>query len=292
MWIQKSYQTENGGCLYLVPTPIGNLGDITERAVETLEAVDYIAAEDTRRTKTLLHALGIRRPLVSYHEHNKERSGSQIVRDLKQGKRVALVTDAGMPGISDPGEDLVKQTTDEQISVISLPGPSAAVTALIASGLPTNHFLFFGFLERKKKKKREQLDELRSFPYTMIFYEAPHRIEETLEDMLAVWGERKVCLVRELSKTYEEYRRGYLSAVLASLQLEEAKGEMCMVVEGNRQGNLGKGEHQWWASLSVSKHVECYIEQGLSSKEAIKRTAQDRSLSKRDVYQAYHVTES
>jgi 16S rRNA (cytidine1402-2'-O)-methyltransferase len=293
LWIQKSYQNEEQGCLYLIPTPIGNLQDMTERAVATLRTVDYIAAEDTRRTKTLLHVFDIQRPLVSYHEHNKLRSGEQILLDLKAGMRVALVTDAGLPGISDPGEDLVRSATEALIPVISLPGPNAALTALIASGLPSDHFLFFGFLERKKKKRREQLDELRSFPYTMLYYEAPHRIRETLEDMLAVWGERKVCLVRELSKKHEEYRRGDLSAVIASLDTEEAKGEICVVVEGQSGGSLqGADERHWWAEMSVIEHIEHYIRQGFSSKEAIKKTAQDRSLPKRDVYQAYHLPEA
>jgi 16S rRNA (cytidine1402-2'-O)-methyltransferase len=293
---QSSYSIHDGaGCLYLVPTPIGNLQDMTFRAITVLKEVDYIAAEDTRQTIKLLNVYQIDQRLVSYHEHNKEKSGQHILEDLRQGKRVALVTDAGMPGISDPGEDLARLAIAEGIAVISLPGANAALTALIASGLSTEKFSFYGFLERQKKKKEAELEELRLLPQTLIFYEAPHRLKETLLTIYHVFGERSAALVRELSKKHEEYIRGTLSELIEWSKVETIRGEFCILVSGNtNQEEIDQAkqvllEGVWWRKVSVSEHVEHYIAEGYPVKEAIKQVAQERELSKRNVYQAYHV---
>lgn len=294
---QSSYSLNEGaGCLYLVPTPIGNLQDMTFRAINILKEVDYIAAEDTRQTIKLLNVYQIEKRLVSYHEHNKEKSGQFILEDLKQGKRVALVTDAGMPGISDPGEDLARLAIAAEIAVISLPGANAALTGLIASGLSTDKFTFYGFLERQKKKREAELEELRLMPQTLIFYEAPHRLKETLLSIFRVFGERGAALVRELSKKHEEYIRGDLSELIEWSQVETIRGEFCILVSGNtnseelNQAKQVQLEGVWWRKISVTKHVEHFIEQeGYPVKEAIKQVALERKLSKRKVYQAYHV---
>jgi 16S rRNA (cytidine1402-2'-O)-methyltransferase len=295
-WKQSSYSINEGeGCLYLVPTPIGNLQDMTYRAVDTLKQVDYIAAEDTRQTNKLLHVFEIEKRMVSYHEHNKEKSGQTILNDLRQGKRVALVTDAGMPGISDPGEDLARLAIAEQIAVIALPGPNAALTALIASGLSTEHFMFYGFLDRNKKKRELILDDLKLISDTLIFYEAPHRLKETLQAIYKVFGEREAALVREISKKHEEYIRGTLTELIQWSEEETIRGEFCVLISGNtNREEIAEAKREqegapWWIELSLNEHVERYIEEGLTSKEAIKLAAKDRDLPKREVYQAYHV---
>lgn len=268
---------------------------MTFRAIAVLKEVDYIAAEDTRQTIKLLNVYQIEQRLVSYHEHNKEKSGQHILEDLRQGKRVALVTDAGMPGISDPGEDLARLAIAEGIAVISLPGANAALTALIASGLSTEKFSFYGFLERQKKKKEAELEELRLMPQTLIFYEAPHRLKETLLAIHHVFGERCAALVRELSKKHEEYIRGTLSELIEWSKVETIRGEFCILVSGNtNQEEIDQAkqvllEGVWWRKVSVPDHVEHYITEGYPVKEAIKQVALERELSKRNVYQAYHV---
>nr|WP_307396681.1 16S rRNA (cytidine(1402)-2'-O)-methyltransferase [Bacillus horti] len=280
------------GTLFLVPTPIGNLEDITYRALEILKNVDYIAAEDTRHTKKLLHYFEISKPMISYHEHNKLQSGEKILRDLENGQKVALVTDAGMPGISDPGADIVKEAVRQQINVVSLPGANAALTALVASGVETDQFLFIGFLDRHKKRKIEQLELIKTEPYTLIFYEAPHRIKETVAAIHHVFGDRQVALARELSKKHEEYVRGTTTELAEYVQHHELKGEICLIVTGADPAAIeAEKEALWWESLSVKQHVESYIEKGQSSKEAIKQVAQERNVPKRDVYQSYHVEE-
>ncbi len=277
--------------LYLVATPIGNLDDITVRALETLKSVDVIACEDTRQTRKLLNHFQIEKRTVSYHEHNKETSGSGLLQWLEEGKKIALVSDAGLPAISDPGADLVRDATAAGFSVIPIPGANAALSALIASGLPTERFLFVGFLPREKKERRTELERLRRYPETLLFYEAPHRIEKTLVDMQEAWGDRQAVLARELTKRYEEFARGTLSELIQFLEETEARGEYCIVVEGNTGQTKDPdeaGEANWWQALGMIEHVDHYVGQGLSNKEAIKKTAEDRGLSKRDVYNAYH----
>jgi 16S rRNA (cytidine1402-2'-O)-methyltransferase len=288
MWQQKSFQMNERGTLYLVPTPIGNLEDMTFRAIRILKEADFIAAEDTRQTKKLCNYFEIETPVMSYHEHNKEVSGRKILDMLEQGKTVALVSDAGMPCISDPGYDIVVQAVEQQYSVVPLPGPNAALTALIASGLETKHFYFYGFLQRHKKERKAELEKLRYIPNTMMFYEAPHRLGETLISMKDVLGNRNVALCRELTKKFEEFIRGSLEEVIHWAKENEVRGEFCVLVEGSTEE--ATDEDVWWETLTVEEHVEYYIEEkGLSSKEAIKTVAKDRNMSKRDVYQAYHV---
>ncbi|ARA98128.1 MULTISPECIES: 16S rRNA (cytidine(1402)-2'-O)-methyltransferase [Geobacillus] len=291
LWQQKSFVEQMGqGTLYIVPTPIGNLEDMTFRAVRTLREADVIAAEDTRQTKKLLSHFDIHTPLVSYHEHNKYASGRQLVEWLKEGKNVALVSDAGMPGISDPGYELIVAALAERCRVVPLPGANAALTALVASGLPTGRFLFVGFLERAKKEKREQLLSLKTAAETLVFYEAPHRLKETLAAMYDVFGERRVALCRELTKRFEEFIRGDLSEAIAWAETTDIRGEFCIVVEGAQNGSEPEREEEtWWQSLSLVEHVDYYVgEHGLSVKEAVKQAAGDRKMSKRDVYQQYH----
>ncbi|CAG9614390.1 Ribosomal RNA small subunit methyltransferase I [Bacillus rhizoplanae] len=288
MWQQKSFQMNERGTLYLVPTPIGNLEDMTFRAIRILKEADFIAAEDTRQTRKLCNYFEIETPVMSYHEHNKEVSGRKILDMLEQGKTVALVSDAGMPCISDPGYDIVVQAVERQYSVVPLPGPNAALTALIASGLETKHFYFYGFLQRHKKERKAELEKLRYIPNTMMFYEAPHRLGETLISMKDVLGNRNVVLCRELTKKFEEFIRGSLEEVIHWAKENEVRGEFCVLVEGSTEE--AADEEVWWETLTVEGHVEYYIEEkGLSSKEAIKIVAKDRNMSKRDVYQAYHV---
>jgi 16S rRNA (cytidine1402-2'-O)-methyltransferase len=284
---QKSFEHDDEkGALYIVPTPIGNLEDMTFRAVKTLQEVDLIAAEDTRQTKKLLNHFQIHTPLISYHEHNKEANGKKIISAILEGKNVALVSDAGTPTISDPGYELVVQALDADCKVIPLPGANAAITALTASGLTTSHFYFYGFLHRQKKEKKKQLEQLKQIPDTMIFYEAPHRLKDTLEMMLEVFGNRKMVLARELTKKFEEFVRGTIGDVIDWLEEGEVRGEFCLIVEGSKEVEI---EKEWWHSLSVIEHVDYYIrEKQLSSKEAIKQTAKDRNLPKRDVYEQYH----
>ncbi|GEN34585.1 MULTISPECIES: 16S rRNA (cytidine(1402)-2'-O)-methyltransferase [Aneurinibacillus] len=289
MFIQKSFVSgEEGGKLYLVATPIGNLDDMTVRAIRTLQEVDIIAAEDTRQTRKLLTHFQIETRLISYHEHNKTASGPEIIRLLKEGKSVALVSDAGLPAISDPGQELVRDAAEESIPIIPIPGANAGLSALIVSGLPTDRFVFRGFLPRDKKERREELDRLRPYPETLIFYESPHRIARTLQEIQEVLGDRKVALGRELTKRYEEFIRGNISDVRDFLEGQaEIRGEFTLIVEGN----TGEGETEaesWWQGLDITAHVNVHIEKGLNKKEALKQTAEERGLPKREVYNEYH----
>jgi 16S rRNA (cytidine1402-2'-O)-methyltransferase len=289
MNIQRSFAGEHQGVLYLVATPIGNLDDITVRALQTLKEVDVIACEDTRQTRKLLNHFHIDKRTVSYHEHNKEASGSGLLQWLAEGKRIALVSDAGMPAISDPGADLVREAIAAGVPVIPVPGPNAALTALIASGLPTDRFVFAGFLPREKKDRHKELERLRTYPETILFYEAPHRIGKTLEAIREAWGDRQAVLARELTKRYEEFARGTLSELIDWLLEGEVRGEFCLIVEGFRGDAEADGESEaWWKDLSLVEHVDHYCQQGLSTKEAVKQTADDRGLAKRDVYNEYH----
>lgn len=287
MWQQKSFLSE-GGTLFLVPTPIGNLEDMTFRAVRTLKEVDIIAAEDTRQTKKLCNHFEIETPIISYHEHNKESSGPKIIELLQEGKTIALVSDAGMPCISDPGYELVVNSTSNHITVVPLPGANAALTALIASSLPTQHFYYFGFLQRQKKDKKQELEQLRYMKDTLIFYEAPHRLKETLIAMKDVLGNRKIALCRELTKKFEEFIRGTIEEVVGWAETEEVRGEFCILVEGSSEEM--PEQEEWWIALSIVEHVTHYIEEKKeTSKDAIKHVAIDRNMSKRDVYQIYHI---
>ncbi|MBG9820312.1 16S rRNA (cytidine(1402)-2'-O)-methyltransferase [Bacillus safensis] len=287
---QKSFDGQSGmGILYLVPTPIGNLEDMTFRAIQTLKDVDYIAAEDTRQTKKLCHVYEIDTPLTSYHEHNKDSSGHKLIEWLKEGKSIALVSDAGLPTISDPGAEVVRDFTNIGGYVIPLPGANAALTALIASGIAPQPFFFYGFLDRQKKEKKKQLEALKKRQETIIFYEAPHRLKETLTLMKEVWGNRNIAITRELTKKFEEFIRGDLESVLTWAAENQIRGEFCLVVQGNDQAEEELNEEAWWTSLSEKEHVIHYIEEGLTSKEAIKRTAVERGVPKRTIYDAYHI---
>lgn len=269
MNIQKSYQN-NKGILYLVPTPIGNLEDMTFRAVRILNEANIIAAEDTRNTRKLLTHFEIQTPMVSYHEHNKESSGRHLIAQLKEGKSIALVTDAGTPAISDPGFELVRDAVNEGISVVSLPGANAALTALTASGIQPQPFYFYGFLPRKKKERNSELEQLKKLNATIIFYEAPHRIKETLSSLNEKFGNRSAVLARELTKKFEEYIRGNLYELLNWINNHEIRGEFCIIVEGNNESEED-GNEQFWESLDIKQHVEYYIAQGDFPKEAIKK---------------------
>ncbi|MFE7064881.1 16S rRNA (cytidine(1402)-2'-O)-methyltransferase [Sutcliffiella sp. NPDC057660] len=290
MWQQNSFSDKyKEGRLYLVPTPIGNLEDITFRSLRMLKEVDFIAAEDTRQTKKLCNYFEISTPLISYHEHNKQQSGKKIIELLKEGKDVALVSDAGMPSISDPGYEIVVEALEERLYVVPMPGANAALTALIASGLVAQPFYFYGFLDRHKKEKKKELDKLLRLQDTIILYESPHRLKDTLTAMLEVLGDRRIVVSRELTKKFEEFTRGRISEVLALLGDQAVKGECCLILEGNNEEIQDAGE-AWWQTLSLQEHVEHYMKEGNhSSKDAIKQVAKERELPKREVYQAFHV---
>ncbi|WP_433959619.1 16S rRNA (cytidine(1402)-2'-O)-methyltransferase [Cytobacillus horneckiae] len=289
---QKSFNNEEEkGILYLVPTPIGNLEDISFRAIRMMKEADFIAAEDTRNTKKLCNYFEIETPVISYHEHNKESSGQKIIEKLKIGQKIALVSDAGMPTISDPGYELVVSAVAEQLTVVPLPGANAAMTALIASGIQTQPFYFYGFLERQKKNKKKELQELSRLSSTIILYESPHRLKETLKLMIEHMGDRKIVLCRELTKKYEEFIRGTITEAIAWAENDEVRGEFCLILEGSTEVIPDEGD-AWWNELSIAEHVNYYMEEKeLKSKEAIKQTAVDRDLNKREVYRIYHIEE-
>ncbi|MCC8159905.1 MAG: 16S rRNA (cytidine(1402)-2'-O)-methyltransferase [Oscillospiraceae bacterium] len=275
------------GKLYLCATPIGNLGDVSSRCLEVLGAVDLIAAEDTRRTLQLLNHFEISKPLTSYHEHNKHEKGGYIISLLQNGKNVALVSDAGTPAISDPGEDLVRLCIENEIEVTSVPGPVAGINALILSGLPTKRFAFEGFLSVNKRHRKEHLDAVKNDTHTLIFYEAPHKLKNTVSDMQKVFGgDRKIALVRELTKLHEEVKRCTLDEAAAFYEENNPRGEYVIIVDGAAEADI-PAENEW-DGISIREHVEKYIAEGLSSKDAIKKAAADRNLPKRDVYNEYH----
>lgn len=268
------------GTLYLVATPIGNLSDLSERALAVLREADLIAAEDTRHTLKLLNHFAIKKPMMSYFEHNKAERGQEILRILKEGKDVALVSDAGTPAISDPGEDLVRLCAQNDISIVPIPGPCALINALIVSGLPTGRFSFEGFLSVNKKNRKQHLESIRSDTHTLIFYEAPHKLKNTLADMLQILGDRQIALVRELTKKYEEVLRMTLSEAAAYYETTEPKGEFVLVLSGAPEDS----EENPLASLTVFEHMDYYLEQGISKKEAIKLVAKDRKVKKQEIY--------
>jgi 16S rRNA (cytidine1402-2'-O)-methyltransferase len=292
--IQKSYSSQGQiGTLYLVATPIGNLEDMTFRAIRTLKEVDWIAAEDTRQTRKLLTHYEIPTRMVSYHEHNKHHSGIELVRLLLSGQSIALVSDAGLPAISDPGYDLVKLAIAEAIAVVPIPGANAALSALIVSGLPTERFTFVGFLPRDKKHLLSALEKLAAYGETLIFYESPHRVIKTLAAMETVWGDREVVLARELTKRYEEVIRGPIAAARLFLEDHPPLGEYCIVVSGFVQTQTQiEADKAWWIDLTVHEHTEHYENSGIDPKEAIKKTAMDRGVPKREVYNELHRSQS
>ena len=273
---QKSY--DNTPTLYLIPTPIGNLDDITVRQKNTLELVDVIFSEDTRVTINLLRYLGINKPIISSHDHNENITKEKVVNYLKEGKNVGLVSDRGTPGISDPGYVVAKYIIESNFNVVALPGATAFVPALIMSGLDTEHFLFYGFLNSKDSKRDKELEKLRFFQYTMIFYEAPHRILDTLESIQLILGNRNISISREISKKFEEIYRGKISDIKVNLCV---KGEFVIVVEGCTSENN-------YDHLTIIEHVNLYIKQGMNQKDAMKQVAKDRNVSKSEVYNKYH----
>lgn len=274
------------GKLYLCATPIGNLEDITLRVLRTLEEVDLIAAEDTRNSIKLLNHFEIKTPMTSYHEYNKIEKAYQLVDKMKSGLNVALITDAGTPGISDPGEDLVRICYESGIEVTSLPGAAACITALTLSGLPTRRFAFEAFLPREKMERQAILASLEKETRTIILYEAPHHLKKTLEELFDVLGDRPLTLCRELTKRYETAFQTTLSGAISYYQENEPKGEFVLVIQGKLQEELILEERKAWESLSLEEHMAHYEEQGISRKEAMKLVAKDRGISKRDVYAA------
>ncbi len=275
------------GKLYLCATPIGNLDDISIRTLNTLKMVDLIACEDTRRSKQLLNKFDISKPLTSYFEHNKIEKGLKIVEEIKQGKNVALVTDAGTPAISDPGEDLVRLCGENNITVVPIPGPVALINALIVSSLPTGRFSFEGFLSVNKKSRFEHLEEIKNDTRTLIFYEAPHKLLRTLTDMEKVLGNRKISLVRELTKIYEEVNRTTLQEAIVYYTENMPKGEFVLVIEGKSKDEIKEEIAEEFDKISIKQHVDSFIENGIDKKEAMKKVATLRNISKRDVYNEY-----
>lgn len=274
------------GILYLCATPIGNLEDITFRALRILKEVDLIAAEDTRNSIKLLNHFEIKTPMTSYHEYNKIEKGRELVAKLQEGTDIALITDAGTPGISDPGEELVRMARKEGITVTSLPGACACITALTISGLPTRRFAFEAFLPSDKKDCRRVLDEMKDETRTVILYEAPHRLLKTLALLFETLGDRQMTVCRELTKKHESSVSGTVSEVIAHFEEHEPKGECVLVIKGKDYLEIEKEEQEKWQELSIEEHVEKYIVEGMSKKDAMKAAAVDRGLSKRDVYQA------
>lgn len=274
-----------GRTLYLVTTPIGNMSDITYRAVKVLRDVDFIAAEDTRNTAKLLHYLEISKEMISYHEHNKKSRGEEIVQRLTNGQSCALVTDAGTPAISDPGEDLVRLCAENDIPVTAAPGVSAAITALTLSALDTRYFVFEGFLPIPKTERRSRLALLANERRTMILYEAPHKLTKTLSDLAKALGDRKVSLCRELTKLNEEIMRTTLEQAIAYYTENAPRGEYVLIIEGASSGE--NNSETFWVNMSVAEHVNHYINQGMSKNDAIKAAAKDRGVPKNTVYNEY-----
>ncbi|MBQ2642604.1 MAG: 16S rRNA (cytidine(1402)-2'-O)-methyltransferase [Eubacterium sp.] len=272
------------GKLYLCATPIGNLEDITFRVVRTLKKVDIIGAEDTRNSIKLLNHFEIDTPMTSYHEFNKYDKAKELVEMMQEGKNVALITDAGTPGISDPGEELVKQCYEAGIEVTSLPGPAAVVTALTMSALPTRRFCFEGFLPKDKKERQRVLESLKNETRTIVIYEAPHRLVKTLELLEETLGDRKVSICREMTKKFEEVKRTTLSEAREYYSENEPKGEFVLVIEGRDLQEIKEEEIAKWEEMSIEDHVQMYIDKGNDKKQAMKLAAKDRGISKREIY--------
>lgn len=275
------------GTLYLCATPIGNLEDITYRVLRTLKEVDLIAAEDTRNSIRLLNHFEIKTPMTSYHEYNKIDKAYQLVAKMREGKNIALITDAGTPGISDPGEDIVRICYEEGIPVTSLPGAAACITALTMSGLPTRRFAFEAFLPKDKKEHQEVLEELKTETRTIIIYEAPHHLVRTLQELSdTLGGDRRLTICRELTKRHEEKLQMTLADSLSYYEVNEPRGEYVLIIAGRSREEMKKEEQAGWEALSLEEHMAHYESQGIDRKEAMKRVAKDRGVSKRDIYQA------
>ena len=274
------------GTLYLCATPIGNLEDITFRVLRTLKEVDLIAAEDTRNSIKLLNHFEIKTPMTSYHEFNKIDKAYQLVEKLKEGKNIALITDAGTPGISDPGEDIVRICYEQGVPVTSLPGAAACITALTMSGRPTRRFAFEAFLPKDKKERAAVLEELKDETRTIILYEAPHHLSRTVTELMNALGDRRLTLCRELTKKHEEKLQTTFSGVLDLYKEQEPRGEYVMVICGRSREEMVKEQQQSWEAMSIEDHMAHYESQGISHKEAMKLVAKDRGVSKRDIYQA------
>ena len=271
------------GTLYLVATPIGNLEDMTFRAIKVLQDVDLIAAEDTRHSLHLLHHFDIRKPLVSYHRHNEENRVEYLIEKLEKGENIAVITDAGTPGISDPGEEIVKAAIAKQISVVPIPGACAFVNALIASGLDTKEFAFYGFLPVHKKLKRKKLEEIQLENRTVIVYEAPHKLKNTLEDMYSILGDRQIVLAKELTKLHEQFWRGSIKDILE--EMEEVKGEFVIMIE--KSGLEKTAQTEDWDTMTLEEHYAWYTKEGMEKKEIIKKIAKDRNVAKNEIYQYF-----
>lgn len=278
---QKSFENDKA-TLYLVATPIGNLSEMTYRAVEILKSVDFIAAEDTRNTIKLLNHFDISKKLISHHEHNMTSSIPKILDYLSEGYNVALVSDAGYPAISDPGAELAKAVIEDGYNVVSVSGANACLNALVVSGIAPQPFLFYGFLDHQDKKKKKELEDLKYYKETIVFYESPHRIEKTLKLMLIILGDRHIALCRELTKKHEEIIRGTISEIIEIL--DTIKGEMVLVVEGSKEEKNVDQEY----TQTIVEHVDELINKGMSTKDAIKEVAKLRNMNKNAVYQEYH----
>ncbi len=274
------------GTLYLCATPIGNLEDITLRVLRILKEVDVIAAEDTRNSIKLLNHFEIHTPMTSYHEYNKFDKGRELVEQLRAGKNIALITDAGMPGISDPGEELVKMCAEAGIAVTVLPGACACVTALTLSGLGTRRFAFEAFLPSDKKERQSVLEELKSETRTLILYEAPHRLLKTLGELKDILGNRRISVCRELTKKHETIFRTDLEAAIRHYETDAPRGECVLVIEGRSREEMEKEKQAAWDEMTIAEHVALYEQQGVPHKEAMRLAAKDRGVSKRDIYQA------
>jgi len=272
------------GKLYLVPTPIGNLKDITLRALEILQEADFIAAEDTRQTLKLLNHFEIKKSLISYHKFNEQIKSDKIIELLLEGKNVALVSDAGTPGISDPGSVIVQRCIEENIEFEVLPGATAITTALVYSGLDTTKFIFRGFLPRENKERKIATEGLLHSQETLIFYEAPHRLMDTLEFLRDTFGNRKIAVCRELTKIYEEIYRGSISEALQHFEEKKPRGEFVLVLEGKRLEDIKEEQRETWVNLSIEEHILKYVNDGVNKKEAIKLVAKERELPKSEVY--------
>ena len=273
------------GKLYLCATPIGNLEDITLRVLRTLKEADLIAAEDTRHSIKLLNHFDIKTPMTSYHEFNKVEKARYLVDKMREGTNVALITDAGTPGISDPGEELVRQCYEAGIEVTSLPGPAACITALTISGMATRRFAFEAFLPSDKKEKQEIFEELKKETRTIILYEAPHRLVRTLSELLENLGDRRISVCRELTKTHETVFRTTVSEALSYYETEEPRGECVLVIEGKNRMEIQQEQERSWEAVSIEEHMKRYLDSGMDKKEAMKLVAKDRGMKKRDVYQ-------
>lgn len=271
------------GKLYIVATPIGNLEDITLRALRILKQVDLIAAEDTRQTLKLLNYFEISKPLISYHRHNEEIKSDVLLEKLKNGENIALVSDAGTPGICDPGEEIIKKAIEEKIEVVPIPGACAMINALVASGIETKEFCFLGFLPLNKKLRKQKIQEIKNSDKTIIIYEAPHKMKKTLEDLKEILQERKIVLARELTKIHEEFIREDIDSLLSDIA--EIKGEMILIIQGNKNNEINTENE--WDSMSLEEHYSYYSNQGLEKKEIIKKIAKDRNVSKNEIYMKF-----